>query len=220
MINEMMMTGLVGLLLLMMVTKRTDNERALSLETARRTLTGLCEQVELNTPAYDLMKQSRPKFANLATMLEMGRLMMVEKMSVLGRFSIPTMSERGFYPMNSMNQQNRAKQALRTWAMHMVAWAKHSVECGFCGCIGVSSVLLCPDTKTTMMARQSTQNTYVDGEYNTVVSDPEERNHHGSISTEWIASQTNKVDWELVKKYSYSNDNLCDTIIACYNVEV
>jgi len=216
--SNMMMAALVVLILSVLAVKTTDKRDKL-LEMSRRTLTGTTEQLELSTPTYDLMGQTRPTIsAKLALQVKMSLSMMVEQMTVLGRLGVSTVSARGFYPMQTWAQQRRARAALRQWSTHMVKWAQSSVKCMHCACIGVSNAVKCPATLTTMMARQTTENQWNEDGYEMVVSEPQMRNHSGHMNTAWIMEQTTREQWVVAKENAvYGNIRICEQMIAAFD---
>jgi len=214
-----MMMATIGTLLVLMLAVKTTDKRDKLLEMSRRTLTGVTEQLELSTPTYDLMEQTRPTIsAKLALQVKMSLSMMVEQMTVLGRLGVSKVSARGFYPMQTWAQQRRARAALREWSTHMIKWARSSVKCMHCACIGVSSAVKCPATLTTMMARQTTENQWKEEGYEMVVSEPQMRNHRGQMNTAWIMEQTTREQWVVAKENAvYGNTRICEQIIAAFD---
>mgnify|MGYP003632148590 FL=1 len=217
--NASMMMATIGTVLVLMLAVKTTDKRDKLLEMSRRTLTGLSDQLELSTPTYALMGQTRPTIsAKLALQVKMGLSMMVEQMTVLGRLGVSTVSARGFYPMQTWAQQRRAADALGQWALHMAKWAQSSVKCMHCACIGVSNAVKCPATLTTMMARQTTENQWNDGEYEMVVSEPQMRNHSGQMNTAWVMEQTTREQWVLARQHAvYGNRSVCDQMVAAFD---
>jgi hypothetical protein len=195
----MSMTIIVAFVLLMVV-KKSDDRRAKVLEATRRTLTGATGMLKDTTPDVSKMKTTRPDNTGFARIVHTTLLALDFVRQRYYGLGVPSVSERGYYPMRTYTQQREARVALSVWCQHMVKWAKSVMTCNYCGCKGVSGESLCPQTEMMTYARSNTRNEYVDEQMSTT-SVEQQRRHQGSANLVFVQASTTVDDWTMVNMY-------------------